>query len=151
MAKIHTILLAARRQGLALSADLHLLEGICDVLGAYCGKVVDAEGERQLHNYLLAIIEPMISALGATLHLPSPPPNSSPAVTSAGTQHQAYAGQSPGAGGGGNGADKTNDGVIISLENILNTFVLLLNIEQIHWFTTKMTSILKNKNRLIIL
>ena len=81
--KIYNIILVARRQGLTLSADLDLLEGVCDAMSAFCTKVADQEGENQLQRYILAIVEPMTSEFSRALGLPPPPPHTSPAVSSA--------------------------------------------------------------------
>lgn len=109
--KIHSMLLEARRKELPLSADLHLLEGVCNVLCAFSDKVnngVDEQKKQQLHGYLVAVLEPMISTLNVALGLPPPPPHSSPMVNQGGQLQQQSAAD----------GDKTRDGVIISLERL---------------------------------
>ena len=105
--KIHSLLQEARGKDLPLSADLHLLEGICTVLCAFGNRLKSSEEQTQLHGYVSAVMGPMVSTLNQALGLPPPPPHSSSATVSQGRLES-----------GKPSGDGTRDSVIISLERM---------------------------------
>ena len=86
--KVHALLVAARggssgtEAGLPLPADLHLLEGISEVLSSFSRKTKSAEEQREVSSHVGTIVQPMIDILtqaviaeGGGQNTPPPPPN----------------------------------------------------------------------------
>ncbi len=124
--KIHALLVEARSavgngSGLPLQADLHLLQGICDVLSVFYRSIQTKEQQDELSSYVWAITQPMVTALTTAVNkakggadLPPVPPSGS-SLQQRGDTLSPRAGDDP---SGGSGVHSALDRLCVVLQHL---------------------------------